>query len=372
MKKILLSVVLFATALSVLLGSNQAYATTFILSDQASCEAPPLFGIWDGSGVTKTCTINSDTTIPSGDLVRIDAGNIALINSATLTNDGAIEIRATSSMFSSPGPLNNNGGITVCRGLFTAVSVNNYGIIRVPNLCSGPLTTDGRLNIFGTSNNFGTILVDSSNGRLTTTGILNNYGSITIGGAGTAIWQNGLTYNFLGGNIHNEGLISPPNNLYMAGGRYSDPETGKIIQGPLLSIFCGSGTVLQNDRCVPDGSPLPELVCGPNTFESGGMCLPVSSLAFCGEKTIQIGQSCVPNILAICSDGTTADENVFMCFAQTMGSMIGGTLLDIDTTALLVASIGTNPVLTGLVGITLAGVMGQVAWFVHKRKKKIV
>jgi len=52
-----------------------------------------------------------------------------------------------------------------------------------------------------------------------------------------------------------------------------------------------------------------------------------------------------------------------------MMGMIGGVLLDIDTTSLLVASIGTNPVITGLFAVTVAGVIGQAVWFVHRRKK---
>jgi hypothetical protein len=50
--------------------------------------------------------------------------------------------------------------------------------------------------------------------------------------------------------------------------------------------------------------------------------------------------------------------------------MIGGALLDINTLPLLVGAIGVNPIITGLVGITLAGVAGQAVWFVHRRKKK--
>jgi len=57
------------------------------------------------------------------------------------------------------------------------------------------------------------------------------------------------------------------------------------------------------------------------------------------------------------------------CFAEALSSMIGGILMDIDTTALLLASIGTNPVITGLVAVTLAGVAGQAVWFVHRRRK---
>ena len=56
------------------------------------------------------------------------------------------------------------------------------------------------------------------------------------------------------------------------------------------------------------------------------------------------------------------------CFAQVLAA-IGGALLDIDTTAVLVAAIGTDPIITGLVAITMAGVAGQAAWFIHKRKK---
>jgi len=65
---------------------------------------------------------------------------------------------------------------------------------------------------------------------------------------------------------------------------------------------------------------------------------------------------------AICAGITT--------LLNQMGSMIGGALMDIDTISLLVGAIGTNPVITGLVGITIAGVAGQAVWFVHRRKKK--
>ena len=50
-------------------------------------------------------------------------------------------------------------------------------------------------------------------------------------------------------------------------------------------------------------------------------------------------------------------------------ALVGGYLIDIDNASLFVAVIGTTPVLTGLVGITLAGVAGQAVWFIHRRKK---
>jgi hypothetical protein len=57
------------------------------------------------------------------------------------------------------------------------------------------------------------------------------------------------------------------------------------------------------------------------------------------------------------------------CFAQALNNIIGGVLLEINTIPLLVGAIGVNPIITGLVGITLAGVVGQTAWFVHRRRK---
>jgi len=53
---------------------------------------------------------------------------------------------------------------------------------------------------------------------------------------------------------------------------------------------------------------------------------------------------------------------------EVPGNVIGGKILEIDNYTLLVAITETNPVLTGLVGITLAGIAGQAVWFVHRRK----
>ena len=75
-----------------------------------------------------------------------------------------------------------------------------------------------------------------------------------------------------------------------------------------------------------------------------------------------------PTLAAQCQGAAVLLNN--HCFAQVLNSMIGGAILDIDTASLLVAAIGTNPVITGLVAVTLAGVAGQAAWFIHRRKKK--
>jgi len=74
-----------------------------------------------------------------------------------------------------------------------------------------------------------------------------------------------------------------------------------------------------------------------------------------------------PTLPGQCQGATVLLNN--HCFEQVL-SAIGGVLMNIDTTALLVASIGTNPVITGLVALTMAGIAGQAAWFIHRRKKK--
>ena len=133
----------------------------------------------------------------------------------------------------------------------------------------------------------------------------------------------------------------------------------------------------QDDLLDTDGDGIPDclddnptMFCGANAMLVGFECQGTSSGGFeCGDKTMEVAGFCVPDILAICDTGLIADENLLMCFAQTMGSMIGGTLLEINTLSLLVASIGVNPIITGLVGITIAGIVGQTAWFVHRRRK---
>ena len=68
-------------------------------------------------------------------------------------------------------------------------------------------------------------------------------------------------------------------------------------------------------------------------------------------------------------------EDYFLTEVEVIGdaiqgtcNAIGGNILEIDNYTLFVAAIGTNPIFTGLIGITLAGVALQAAWFVHRRK----
>jgi len=51
-------------------------------------------------------------------------------------------------------------------------------------------------------------------------------------------------------------------------------------------------------------------------------------------------------------------------------SMVGGIPLDIDTLSLFVGAIGVNPVITGLVAITMGGVAAQAIWYYNSRRAK--
>jgi len=64
------------------------------------------------------------------------------------------------------------------------------------------------------------------------------------------------------------------------------------------------------------------------------------------------------------------DFDMLLQLIQNAGSMaVGGLMIPVDTVVLLAAAIGVDPLITGLVAITMAGVAAQAVWFVHRRKK---
>ena len=110
----------------------------------------------------------------------------------------------------------------------------------------------------------------------------------------------------------------------------------------------------------------------PDNDGIGQPCDNHPEIHICGANTMfnEQGQ-CVPDMSKVCGTGTIPDFDLLMCFGLVMGA-VGGELLEINTVSLLVAAIGTNPIITALVGITIAGVAGQAVWFVHRRKKKVL
>lgn len=132
------------------------------------------------------------------------------------------------------------------------------------------------------------------------------------------------------------------------------------------SQVCGAGTVGDNNlqQCVGTGGK----TCGDGTIMVGNECVVDPNLQeiICGQGTAEILGICVPDLAQICGQGTIISG--MQCVAQQVNNIIGGVLLDIDNTALFVAAIGTNPVITGLVAVTIAGVSGQAIWYLHKKQ----
>ncbi|MFI5405310.1 MAG: hypothetical protein ACHQ1D_02220 [Nitrososphaerales archaeon] len=125
---------------------------------------------------------------------------------------------------------------------------------------------------------------------------------------------------------------------------------------------------VDNDGIGNTCDTLDDSSCGIGTYPDNvlGQCIGTAGSVVCGPKTEEIAGICVPDLNQICGQGTMIVQG--MCIVEQMGQMVGGTLLEIDNYALFAAAIGTNPVITGLVAITLAGVAGQAVWFIHKKK----
>jgi len=138
-----------------------------------------------------------------------------------------------------------------------------------------------------------------------------------------------------------------------------------VLTMHVATFLCGPNTFESGGQCLPVAGLN---FCGAGTAPVGGFCLPVSSGGFeCGSKTMEVAGICLPDLPLICGDGTFIQN--MMCFATSSGQVVGGYLIDINSASLFVAAIGVNPVITGLVGITIAGVAGQAVWFVHRRRK---
>jgi len=159
--------------------------------------------------------------------------------------------------------------------------------------------------------------------------------------------------------------VDAAGNVYVPGSNSNN--AFKITPGGIITEiidFTGDGV---NNLLVPIGIAVD---AAGNVYVTGAATNNAFKLeSSCGTKTVLGTEGkCVPDMSQVCGAGTIPDFDLLMCFGLVMNA-IGGELLEINTVSLLVAAIGTNPVITALVGITIAGVAGQAIWFVHRRKK---
>ncbi len=149
-----------------------------------------------------------------------------------------------------------------------------------------------------------------------------------------------------------------------------------------------TGFGCNNTTCV-DSTFSVTLKNGPTTVDSFQFNAPNDVLAFVGVQSdtafdrVEIreitgnnddeyfGEFYTSELLPSlsCGPGTKEVNGVCLCEQQN-NQCVGGVLLDTDTVSLLAGSIGIDPLLTGLIGITIGGLAVQAVWFVHRRKKK--
>ncbi len=123
--------------------------------------------------------------------------------------------------------------------------------------------------------------------------------------------------------------------------------------------FCTTGTAL------PPGTGFPRCPIGyiPVDFIVQPLGITVT---FCVASITTIG-TMTP--VGSCQDGAVLDANDHCVCEQQNNQCVGGVIIDTDTVSLLAGAIGIDPLLTGLIGITIGGLAVQAVWFVHRRRK---
>jgi len=150
----------------------------------------------------------------------------------------------------------------------------------------------------------------------------------------------------------------------------------------LLLVPVGAQQVFANHPDLPC-PPLGILITGPPFSDAHGLSYCLANFGFFCSSPYSADSIGISIDACTAAQGSFPDTTLAAqcqgaavllnnhCFAELM-AMVGGTLIAIDTIAVLVGAIGTDPVITGLVALTMAGVVGQAAWFIHRRKKKIL
>lgn len=178
------------------LSTPVALATTWTVSDQATCEALPGSATW--TATIKDCLLNGSFYIGAGDELVVTGGaSISIESPNTLTVDGGNLDSATDGRLRIRGDMTIENGGTVNAGYWdirnhvnVTISADSTVFTSQLQLVQGTLTNGGQFNMFtgrvasgstlvnnGTLNNSSTTLVE---GSLENNGIINNTGQIEI------------------------------------------------------------------------------------------------------------------------------------------------------------------------------------------------
>ena len=245
---------------SIFLGSNQAHATSYTISDITSCNS--IHGTWNGH----TCTITS-LTINATDTIRIPAGitlaipsskqvfNFGTINNTGLiSNSGTLENLQNGTM----GTIYNKGTLENMGDLDNEAFINNLGTLNndLGHFIAIHGSTLHNGNIF---NNYGTI---SGDGRIDNSGTINNFQTGTMDNAEAEIDNNigGIINNqgYLGSN--SSGLISNKGTINNYGTLDNSGTHSEIRNDGTINIECGS--TFKNSGTF-SGNPVHNISCPP-------------------------------------------------------------------------------------------------------------
>jgi len=188
--------------------NHRAYATNYLVSDQASCEGLQVSGgsaVWGSFSPTDHyCKISGILTINSGDTLDIiDPVAFQLNTNSGINNFGTIQIDGSLQMYESGSFINNNGTI-INNNAFVGNAIINNGTITN----NGGLWIDNNLDSSGVISNPGYIVINSvlsNHGILENPSTIYNYGLIknynTINNSGSidgTIDNSGTIYNKCG------------------------------------------------------------------------------------------------------------------------------------------------------------------------------
>ena len=158
--------------------------------------------------------------------------------------------------------------------------------------------------------------------------------------------------------------VDTAGNVYVSG--FNSDNAFKITPGGIIDEIIDSAgdgvNVLENPQGVAVDAAGNVYVTG---FRSDN-AFKLESPASCGTKTVLNTEGqCVPDLSQVCGAGTIPHFDLLMCFGQMA---VGGIMIPVDAVALLLAAIGIDPLITGLLVLSMIAVSAQLVWILHKKK----
>ena len=241
----LLLFIFAALSILVVFSSQPAYAATFTLSDQASCQAAPFSGTWVTT--PPTCQV-AGFVINAGDFIVINSG-ITLDNMGTIASGGSVATITNNGVINNEGPLTSTPHGTISN----FITINNN--IGATIINSGRIDNDEAITNLGSIINTGNIF--DAGFAITNTGTLTNSGTMTLDvpTINTGMIINSGMINVEDGTINNNSGGTITNNL-----------------GGTINLCCDTGNsgTINNFGTFATTSPNVVTINNPGTINNCG------------------------------------------------------------------------------------------------------